>query len=126
MEEIAVVLNRFGDEQSTLLDQFERLSFEVRLNQAILGRSLSEPSTVRPRPSQAIVRDAAPQEGGRRRPGIRKVLKRLLKPFLLGGRRSNGKVKKGMAVADYSKGNPSPNPNPIPVYSKALSRSLRF
>ncbi|OWM81623.1 hypothetical protein CDL15_Pgr007661 [Punica granatum] len=126
MEEIAVVLNKFGDEQSTLLDQFERLSFEARLNQAILGRSLSEPSTIRPNPLQGAMRDSQPQEGGRHhRQGIRKVLKKLLKPFL--GRRSSSKTKKG-AVADYSKSNPSPitNPNPIPVYSKAFSRSLRF
>ncbi|CAN0846893.1 hypothetical protein LINGRAHAP2_LOCUS4681, partial [Linum grandiflorum] len=43
MDEIEVVLKRFGDEHSTLVDQFERLSFEVQLNQAILARSLSEP-----------------------------------------------------------------------------------
>ncbi|KAL5738962.1 hypothetical protein ACOSQ2_028142 [Xanthoceras sorbifolium] len=52
MDEIAVVLRRFGDEQSTLLDQFERLSFEVQLNQAILRRSFSEPGAVS-RSSQA-------------------------------------------------------------------------
>lgn len=36
----------FGDEESTLLDRYERLSFEVHLNQAILGRSLSHPTTL--------------------------------------------------------------------------------
>ncbi|KAL4271567.1 hypothetical protein GQ457_13G018260 [Hibiscus cannabinus] len=35
MAEISLVIpTRFGDEQSTLLDQFERLSFEIQLNQA--------------------------------------------------------------------------------------------
>ncbi|KAK4748190.1 hypothetical protein SAY87_014776 [Trapa incisa] len=131
MEEIAMVLNRFGDEQSTLMDKFERLTFEVQLNQAILGRSLSEPTTLRPLPSHAIARDdRQPREGRRRRPGgIGKVLKKLLRPFLLrGGRRSNGKNKKGAAEAaldDYPTSN-NLNPIPVPVYSKAFSRSLRL
>jgi hypothetical protein len=32
MDEIEMVLRKFGDEQSTLLDRFERLSFEVQLS----------------------------------------------------------------------------------------------
>lgn len=44
------VINKFGDEHSNLLDRYERLSFEVRLNQAMLERSLSEPRTLRPQP----------------------------------------------------------------------------
>ena len=55
MEEIAVVLRRFGDEQSTLLDQFERLSFEVQLNQAILRRSFSEPTKKSSQPTTAAL-----------------------------------------------------------------------
>lgn len=41
-----VDVGRFGDEESTLLDRYERLSFPVHLNQAILGRSLSHPTTL--------------------------------------------------------------------------------
>lgn len=37
----------FGDRDTTLLDEFERLAFEIQLNQAILRRSFSEPSPVR-------------------------------------------------------------------------------
>ncbi|CAK9323415.1 unnamed protein product [Citrullus colocynthis] len=44
------VINKFGDEHSNLLDRYERLSFEVRLNQAMLERSLSEPRTLRSQP----------------------------------------------------------------------------
>ncbi|KAJ1377660.1 Serine-threonine/tyrosine-protein kinase, catalytic domain [Sesbania bispinosa] len=46
-EEVAMIRKRFGDEQSTLLDQFERLSFESHLNKAMLQRSLSEPGLPR-------------------------------------------------------------------------------
>ncbi|CAA7060553.1 unnamed protein product [Microthlaspi erraticum] len=36
-------LQSFGDEdRSSLMDRFERLSFEAHLNKALLGRSLSE------------------------------------------------------------------------------------
>lgn len=34
---------RLGDNKSSLVDQFERRSFEVQLNQAILRRCLTEP-----------------------------------------------------------------------------------
>ncbi|XWS13049.1 hypothetical protein CRYUN_Cryun36dG0003900 [Craigia yunnanensis] len=114
MDEISVVLRRFGDEQSTLLDQFERLSFEVQLNQAILGRSLSEPSVAKrshclqfqaPPP-------AVPQVLKRRRgSGFNRVLKKLLKP-ILGWKGNAGKK----PVADPKN----------PMLWKALSRSLRF
>lgn len=43
-----VNVGRYGDEESTLLDRYERLSFEVHLNQAILGRSLSHPTIPSP------------------------------------------------------------------------------
>ncbi|CAK7343562.1 unnamed protein product [Dovyalis caffra] len=97
MDEIAVVLKRFGDEQSTLLDQFERLSFEVQLNQAILGRSLSEPGASRSRLKAPVTGQApAPlatqvKQGCRRRRrgyGFDKLLKKLLKPIL--GRKAKG------------------------------------
>ena len=114
MDEISVVLRRFGDEQSTLLDQFERLSFEVQLNQAILGRSLSEPSVAkRSHCSQfQVPPSAAPQvRKGRRGSGFNRVLKKLLKPIL--GRKGNAGKK---PVADPKN----------PLSWKAFSRSLRF
>lgn len=114
LDEISDVLKRFGDEQSTLLDQFERLSFEVQLNQAILGRSLSEPSTVkRSHCSQfQAPPPAAPQaRKGRRGSGFNRVLKKLLKPIL--GRKGNAGKK---PVADPKN----------PMSWKALSRSLRL
>ncbi|XVE80745.1 hypothetical protein DITRI_Ditri15bG0005000 [Diplodiscus trichospermus] len=114
MDEISVVLRRFGDEQSTLLDQFERLSFEVQLNQAILGRSLSEPSVAKrlncsqfqaPPPAVSKARK------GRRGSGFKRVLKKLLKPIL--GRKGNAGKR---PVADPQN----------PLSWKAFSRSLRF
>lgn len=106
MEEASVGLRRFGDEQSTLLDQFERLSFEAQLKQAILGRSLSESSVVkRCRCSQAEVGK------GRCGAGFNRVLKKLMKP-ILGG-----------------KGNAEKNPVADPknsMFFNVFSRSLRF
>ena len=87
MEEIEVVLRKFGDELSTLLDRFERLSFEVQLSRAILGRSLSSPSggwfgepLIGPAPTSPLVTQV--QEGSRGS-GFHKSLKKLLKPFLV-------------------------------------------
>ncbi|VFQ88723.1 unnamed protein product [Cuscuta campestris] len=79
--EMARVVKRFGDEQSTLLDQYERLTFEVQLNRAILGRSFSD-------------RVAAPpaEKGKRPRPcsGLPKAVKKLLlKPFLAKRKKNN-------------------------------------
>ncbi|KAE8685657.1 hypothetical protein F3Y22_tig00111095pilonHSYRG00482 [Hibiscus syriacus] len=116
MDEISVVLRRFGDEQSTLLDQFERLSFEIQLNQAILARSLSEPSVSKR--SQFCSKFQAPppasdakRRRGRRGSGFTRVLKKLLKPIL--GRKGNGEKK---PVADPKN----------PLSWKSFSRSLRF
>lgn len=99
---MAVILQKFGDEESTLFDRYERLSFEVQLNQAILGRSLSEPSTLSGRRKRAAVPLSMPPPppppppeshqancagggggGGRRRKlRLHKILQKLLKPFL--------------------------------------------
>lgn len=95
---MAVILQKFGDEESTLFDRYERLSFEVQLNQAILGRSLSEPSTLSGRRRRAEVPPSMPPPpppeshqancaggggGGRRRKlRLHKILQKLLKPFL--------------------------------------------
>ncbi|CAI0423786.1 unnamed protein product [Linum tenue] len=144
MEEIAVVLKRFGDEQSSLLDQFERLSFEVQLNQAILARSLSEPGvgpgagtgrsglrTPLNRKEQRAaavgltkVKHGQETEPERRRRGssftFNKLWKKLLKPIL--GRKT---VNKATAAA------PAPAPGKRADFSgpklcKAFSRSVRF
>ncbi|KAJ7961076.1 Leukocyte immunoglobulin-like receptor subfamily A member [Quillaja saponaria] len=117
MEEMAVILKRFGDEQSTLLDQFERLSFEVQLNQAILGRSRSEPGLSR---SRSRVTSLAPppivtqvQQGRRHHwSGFQKVLKKLLKPIL--GRKNGREERKQV-----------PDPKD-PRFWKSFSRSIRF
>lgn len=94
---MAVILQKFGDEESTLFDRYERLSFEVQLNQAILGRSLSEPSTLSgrrrraevplsmppPPPPESHQANCAGGGGGRRRKlRLHKILQKLLKPFL--------------------------------------------
>ncbi|GLT69189.1 hypothetical protein SLA2020_413590 [Shorea laevis] len=117
MEEIQVVLRKFGDEQSTLLDRFERLSFEVQLSQAMLRRSLSEPTVVG---LQAPVVTAGPAPPStvtkvrRRRHGssaFHKVLKKLLKPIL--SRKGGGGGRREV-----------PDPK-NPCSWKAFSRSLR-
>ncbi|KAK5793381.1 hypothetical protein PVK06_034524 [Gossypium arboreum] len=114
MEEASVGLRRFGDEQSTLLDQFERLSFEAQLKQAILGRSLSESRLVkRYRCSQLLAQPPAAAQVGKGRcgSGFNRVLKKLMKP-ILGGK---GNAEK----------NPVTNPNNS-MFFNAFSRSLRF
>lgn len=76
MDEMKVGM--FGDEQSTLVDEFERLSFEMQLNQAILGgRSLSESEPTVPK-----------LRGGS---GFNRVLKILLKPIFLTRKVNAGK-----------------------------------
>lgn len=116
-------MKKFGDEQSNLLDQFERLTFEVQLNQAILGRSLSEPSTMggskMPLPSSmAQPPTAAPPplvsqvRQGRRGWGFHKVLKKFLKPIFRRKGGSSGKKKMPADPKDQR-------------YLKAFSRSMR-
>ncbi|KAM7463892.1 hypothetical protein LguiA_032013 [Lonicera macranthoides] len=86
VDEIETILRRFGDEQSTLLDRFERLSFEVQLNQAIqLGRSLSEPGIPRisaPPPPPAPPAPAPVHHPRWRKFGFQKVMKKFLGPIL--------------------------------------------
>ncbi|KAL2464552.1 Uncharacterized protein Fot_52508 [Forsythia ovata] len=84
-KEMAVILKRFGDKQNRLFDRFERLSFEEQLNQAILGRSMSEPSVPRWQDAPQLV--AKPVRLWKQRgSGFQKLLKKLLKPTL--GRKS--------------------------------------
>ncbi|KAK8572729.1 hypothetical protein V6N13_048311 [Hibiscus sabdariffa] len=116
MDEISLVIpTRFGDEPSTLLDQFERFSFEIQLNQAILARSLSEPSVSKSSHHYCsqVQAPAVPAKGrkGRRRSGFSSVFNKLLKPILC--RKGNGEKK---PVADPKS----------PLSWKASSRSLRF
>lgn len=113
-----MIMKKFGDEQSNLLDQFERLTFEVQLNQAILGRSLSEPSTtVRSKmPLPFSVAQPPPPlvsqvRQGRRGSGFQKVLKKLLKP-IFGRKGSRGKKEMSTNPKDHR-------------YLKAFSRSMR-
>ncbi|GMH10047.1 hypothetical protein Nepgr_011888 [Nepenthes gracilis] len=95
MEGIEVALWRFGDdERSTLMDQFEVLSFKIQLNQAMLRRSISEPSGARQQysvqePSTLSQRPPLPplvrqevRQGKRGSMGISKVLMKLLKPII--------------------------------------------
>lgn len=118
MGDIAMIRKRFGDEQSTLLDQFERLSFETHLNKSMLQRSLSEPGLPRSW-SQSHLISVAPtiplvtqvkQGQHPRGSGFYKVLKKLLKPIL--GRKSGTRKQ-------------VPDPK-NPLSWKAFSRSLRF
>lgn len=80
----------FGDEHSSLFDQFERLSVEIHLHKAILARSWSEPNLVRSvgleAPPTALVSPV--QQGRQRRPEVLpKILNKLLKLM----RRNKGK-----------------------------------
>ncbi|KAK3212774.1 hypothetical protein Dsin_017480 [Dipteronia sinensis] len=126
MEEIAVVLRRFGDEQSTLLDQFERLSFEVQLNQAILRRSFSEPTKKSSQPTAPFVKShAAAQmdlkkkikpQGSSSSAGFTKVLKKLLKHFFVKKGSNNIGARNHHEVTDPKN----------PKLFKAFSRSMRL
>ncbi|KAK6779857.1 hypothetical protein RDI58_022041 [Solanum bulbocastanum] len=88
METISQVMKKFGDEKSTLLDEYERITFEIQLNQAILARSLSEPSrritTAKPPPPLMAAADQEPccRHHRRRNHRFQKMMKKLLKPIL--------------------------------------------
>ncbi|KAB2630426.1 hypothetical protein D8674_007945 [Pyrus ussuriensis x Pyrus communis] len=107
---------KFGDDKSSLLDQFERLSVDLQLNQAMLRRSLSEPMYIRLKPS----RPPPPPPPSppnlvakkRRGSGFNKVLKKMIKPIL---RRMSGKKK------DF----PIPEAKD-PRFWKTFSRSVRL
>ncbi|KAL3654832.1 hypothetical protein CASFOL_000618 [Castilleja foliolosa] len=110
-QEMAAIFKRFGDEQSALFDQYERLSFEVQLNKAMLGRSLSEPAVASRYPPAV-----KPEKQGWRRgrgSGFHKVMKKLLSQIL--GHKGPGPTGKD--------GGPSDRKDPI--FLKAFSRSVR-
>jgi hypothetical protein len=122
---MAVIEKRFGDEKSTLLDEFERLSFEAhaaQLNRAMLRRSLSEPRLQRS--SSRLISMApiplvknkvmqGPHHGNNHGLGFHRVLKKLLKP-IFGRKRVRGGRKHGTS-----------DPMDI-MFCKEFSRSLRF
>ncbi|VVB05956.1 unnamed protein product [Arabis nemorensis] len=87
------LLQRFGDDQSSLMDRFERFSFEAHLNNALLGRSLSESgfsslySAVFDDSSPIRTVAAVPACQGRRGLGLNKILKNLMKPIRYCNRR---------------------------------------
>ena len=94
-------IRSFGDNQSSLMDRFERLSFEAHLSNALLGRSLSESgfssmyNAVLDDPPPVHVED---QDCHRVRRGLRlnKMLKNLMKPIRYCSRRiSRGKKQEG-------------------------------
>ncbi|KAJ4832565.1 hypothetical protein Tsubulata_000139 [Turnera subulata] len=121
MEEAQVVLKTIGDEKSSLLDQFERHSFEVRLNQAILGRSFSESGVGRsrrrpPPPCGEPLRPFVTQvgQGCRFGFGFDKFLKKLLKPIL--GRNIRGDAAKNDTLV----------PKNLSYWKAGYSRSMRF
>ncbi|KAG5585329.1 hypothetical protein H5410_045763 [Solanum commersonii] len=116
METISQAMKKFGDEKSTLLDEYERITFEIQLNQAILARSLSEPSrrstTTRQPPPLMAAADQEPccRHHRRRGYGFQKVMKKLLKPIL-------GKIKGDKKIMETPKD---------PRFWSKFSRSLRL
>ncbi|RRT70921.1 hypothetical protein B296_00021967, partial [Ensete ventricosum] len=82
----------FGEHHTTLLDEFERLTFEIQLNRAILRRSYSEPIAARttqpsrPQPAQHPPKCAEPWRQRR----LFRALRRLFKPAICGRRTKGG------------------------------------
>lgn len=119
-----MVGTRFGDQQSSLLDEFERLSFEAhaaQLSRMMLGRSLSEPKLQKSHPplisaapiplvNQVLIMQGPRHPGGGGGSGFHKVLKKLLKPFI-------GRKREARKQASFDKDLLS---------FKAFSKSLRF
>ncbi|KAL0714636.1 hypothetical protein Bca4012_021615 [Brassica carinata] len=87
-------IRSFEDNQSSLMDRFERLSFEAHLNNALLGRSLSE-SGFSSMYNAVLDHDPSPpthvekQDCHKVRRGLRlnKMLKNLMKPIRYCSRR---------------------------------------
>ncbi|KAE9618214.1 hypothetical protein Lal_00041825 [Lupinus albus] len=123
VNKMAVIGKRFGDERSTLLDEFERMSFEAhaaQLSRAMLGRSLSEPPALPRSQSQLICMAPIPMvtqvmmmqgrpHSRSRHSGFHKFIKKLVKPIL------------GM-----KRGTRKQVPDKDPPFCKAFSKSLRF
>lgn len=126
------IRKRIGDEQSSLLDEFERMSFAAELNRAMLGRSLSEPGFPRSAANSSNSRSRVnvnpnippllsyQVKQGRRRPSasaFHKLLKKLLKPVL--GRKTKQQQNQQQQRASDLK-------HHHPLFCNTFSRSLRF
>lgn len=117
METSAEIQRRFGDEQSNLLDQFERMSFQAHLSRAMLGRSLSEPGLCRLQPLLTHQVNQGCRHRRSRR-AFHKLISKLFKPIL---RRHSKK----------ENAPPSPPPPHLlhphhPLFCKTFSTSMRF
>jgi len=121
-----VIERRFGDEKSSLLDEFERLSFEAhaaQLHRAMLRRSQLEPGLQRSpsrlisiAPPTPLVNQVmqGPHHGNGHGLRFHRVLKKLLKLKSILGRK---KMRAGRKYVS--------DPCDI-MFSKDFSRSLRF
>ncbi|KAB2621810.1 hypothetical protein D8674_023992 [Pyrus ussuriensis x Pyrus communis] len=118
-----VKLWKLGDDESSLLDHFERLSIELQLNQAMLRRSLSEPAYIQSEfpllitqgPSEPPPPPPSPPHlvaKKRRGLGFNKLLRKMIKPIMS---RMSGK-KKDIPIPDAKD----------PRFWKTFSRSVRI
>ncbi|KAK4268415.1 hypothetical protein QN277_025078 [Acacia crassicarpa] len=109
----------FGDEESDLLDRFERMWFEAHLNRAMQTRSLSLSSEPESAPTTQGKQPPPPR---RRRSGPRfhRVLKKLINPIL----GINSKISNNGSIRRRQVQDPPPPPHPITL--KVFSRSLHF
>lgn len=99
----------FGDEESDLLDQFERMWYESHLKMAMQNRSLSV--------SSSFQQESTTQ--GKKRRGFRPVLHRVLKKFInpilgVNSKRSDGSIQQVHDLKQH------------PLTFKVHSRSLHF
>ncbi|MED6110003.1 hypothetical protein PIB30_038902 [Stylosanthes scabra] len=144
--ERVVIGKRFGDEYSTLLDEFERKSFEDHLNRSMMmgRRSFSEPARRRrrrmmmmmqtsPSPSSLLItmpppppplvtqqHNSSSTSSGSSSSRFQRVLKKLFKPIL--GRKKSGRNNSNMNVPhDHYH-----HPKDLFFSSKEFSKSLRF
>ncbi|KMT06523.1 hypothetical protein BVRB_7g156970 [Beta vulgaris subsp. vulgaris] len=125
MDEIEVAIKSIGDNRkSTLFDEFERLSVEIQLNQAMLRRSLSEPGTS---VFQARLGVGAPPlvrqpvEQGRRGSwgGLHKMVKKLLRPMFW--KKKKGRIDDDQQEEEQQK----PNNKDLKTWRR-FSKSVRY
>ncbi|ERN04165.1 hypothetical protein AMTR_s00077p00088270 [Amborella trichopoda] len=67
----------FGDRHSSLLDHYERLSLQVQLDQAILGRNFSMPGTIRLLDPSALI--APPSSSNSLSRSLKKLVSRVFR-----------------------------------------------
>ncbi|KAI9107950.1 hypothetical protein K1719_020823 [Acacia pycnantha] len=103
----------FGDEESDLLDRFERMWFEAHLNRAMQIRSLSLSSE----PESAPTTQGKQQPRRRRsRPQFHSVLKKLINPILV----INSKISNSGSIRRRQVQDPPPHPITLKVFSRSL------